>query len=191
MQCTHASAARPQPVFVEEPDIPTTVSILRGIKSKYESHHGVTITDGALVLAAKLAKRYIPSRRLPDSAIDLLDESAGANAPRSRDCTCLWSSAHVTSRHTHLASPQRTSASSWIRSPRSSTSWSASSYSLKWSRQPSRRRSRVTRRPSPASVSCAAGESSRCARVRPHHVPRAEKTKAELAECREELVRER
>ena len=81
---THANAVRPQPVFVEEPDIPTTVSILRGIKSKYESHHGVTITDGALVLAAKLAKRYIPSRRLPDSAIDLLDESAGAKAPRSR-----------------------------------------------------------------------------------------------------------
>lgn len=65
-----------QPVYVEEPSIPDTVSILRGLKPKYEAHHGVSISDAAIVLAAKLAKRYIPARRLPDSAIDLLDEAA-------------------------------------------------------------------------------------------------------------------
>jgi ATP-dependent Clp protease ATP-binding subunit ClpA len=55
--------------------VPTAVSILRGLKPRYEAHHGVSITDAAVVLAAKLAKRYIPGRRLPDSAIDLIDES--------------------------------------------------------------------------------------------------------------------
>lgn len=67
---------RVQPVIVDEPSVEDTVSILRGIKDKYQAHHGVIITDSALVLAAKLAKRYIPTRRLPDSAIDLLDEAA-------------------------------------------------------------------------------------------------------------------
>lgn len=63
-------------VMVEEPSVPDCVSILRGIREKYETHHGVHIQDAALVLAAQLAKQYIPSRRLPDSAIDLLDEAA-------------------------------------------------------------------------------------------------------------------
>lgn len=71
-----AFARRLQPVFVDEPDIPSTVSILRGLRQRYEAHHGVSIQDAALVLAAKLAKRYIPSRRLPDSAVDLIDEAA-------------------------------------------------------------------------------------------------------------------
>jgi ATP-dependent Clp protease ATP-binding subunit ClpB len=70
IESDEAFARRMQPVFVEEPDVPTAVSILRGIKTKYEAHHGVTITDSALVLAAKLAKRYITGRRLPDSAIE-------------------------------------------------------------------------------------------------------------------------
>lgn len=65
-----------QPVFVEEPSIEDTISILRGVKERYDLHHGVTIMDGALVSAAKLSARYLPDRRLPDKAIDLIDEAA-------------------------------------------------------------------------------------------------------------------
>ncbi|HYZ25049.1 MAG TPA: AAA family ATPase, partial [Rhodopila sp.] len=71
-----ALARRFQPVFVGEPSIEDTISILRGIKEKYELHHGVRITDGALVAAAALSKRYITDRFLPDKAIDLVDEAA-------------------------------------------------------------------------------------------------------------------
>ncbi|MDB1135184.1 ATP-dependent chaperone ClpB [Candidatus Anaplasma sp. TIGMIC] len=71
-----ALARRFQPVFVAEPSISDTVSILRGIKEKYELHHGIRITDGALVAAANLSSRYIPDRFLPDKAIDLIDEAA-------------------------------------------------------------------------------------------------------------------
>ena len=67
-----------QQVIVKEPTIPETISILRGLKEKYEVHHGVTITDSALVSAANLAGRYLTSRRLPDSAVDLIDEAAAA-----------------------------------------------------------------------------------------------------------------
>lgn len=73
-----AFARRMQPVFVEEPSVEETVSILRGIRDRYSAHHGVTILDAALVVAAKLAKRYIPTRRLPDSAIDLMDEACAS-----------------------------------------------------------------------------------------------------------------
>jgi len=65
-----------QPVFVGEPTVEDTVSILRGLKEKYELHHGVRITDGALVSAATLSNRYISDRFLPDKAIDLMDEAA-------------------------------------------------------------------------------------------------------------------
>jgi ATP-dependent Clp protease ATP-binding subunit ClpB len=65
-----------QPVFVGQPDIDDTVSILRGLKEKYEVHHGVRITDGAIVAAAQLSDRYISDRFLPDKAIDLIDEAA-------------------------------------------------------------------------------------------------------------------
>ena len=65
-----------QPVFVGEPTVADTVSILRGLKEKYELHHGVRITDGALVAAATLSNRYITDRFLPDKAIDLMDEAA-------------------------------------------------------------------------------------------------------------------
>ncbi|MET0270776.1 MAG: Clp protease N-terminal domain-containing protein, partial [Sphingomonas sp.] len=65
-----------QPVFVAEPTVEDTVSILRGLKEKYELHHGVRITDGALVAAATLSNRYITDRFLPDKAIDLMDEAA-------------------------------------------------------------------------------------------------------------------
>ncbi|MBV9655634.1 MAG: AAA family ATPase, partial [Acetobacteraceae bacterium] len=71
-----ALARRFQPVFVGEPSVEDTISILRGIKEKYETHHGVRITDGALVAAATLSNRYITDRFLPDKAIDLVDESA-------------------------------------------------------------------------------------------------------------------
>ncbi|MGQ0675541.1 MAG: ATP-dependent chaperone ClpB [Rhodospirillales bacterium] len=71
-----ALARRFQPVFVAEPTVEDTVSILRGLKEKYELHHGVRITDGAIVAAATLSHRYIQDRFLPDKAIDLIDEAA-------------------------------------------------------------------------------------------------------------------
>ena len=70
-----ALARRFQPVFVSEPTVEDTISILRGIKEKYELHHGVRITDSALVSAATLSNRYISDRFLPDKAIDLMDEA--------------------------------------------------------------------------------------------------------------------
>jgi len=71
-----ALARRFQPVFVNEPTVEDTISILRGLKEKYELHHGVRISDSALVAAATLSKRYITDRFLPDKAIDLMDEAA-------------------------------------------------------------------------------------------------------------------
>lgn len=65
-----------QPVFVGEPSVEDTINILRGIQEKYELHHGVTISDQAIVAAATLSYRYLPDRRLPDKAIDLIDEAA-------------------------------------------------------------------------------------------------------------------
>ncbi|PWE16792.1 ATP-dependent chaperone ClpB [Marinicauda salina] len=71
-----ALARRFQPVFVDEPSVEDTVSILRGLKEKYEVHHGVRISDSAIVAAATLSNRYITDRFLPDKAIDLMDEAA-------------------------------------------------------------------------------------------------------------------
>ncbi len=71
-----ALARRFQPVLVDEPSVEDTISILRGLKEKYELHHGVRITDSALVAAATLSHRYISDRFLPDKAIDLMDEAA-------------------------------------------------------------------------------------------------------------------
>jgi ATP-dependent Clp protease ATP-binding subunit ClpB len=71
-----ALARRFQPVFVNEPSVEDTISILRGLKEKYEVHHGVRITDAAIVAAAQLSHRYIADRFLPDKAIDLMDEAA-------------------------------------------------------------------------------------------------------------------
>jgi len=71
-----ALARRFQPVFVSQPTVEDSISILRGLKEKYELHHGVRITDGAIVAAATLSNRYITDRFLPDKAIDLMDESA-------------------------------------------------------------------------------------------------------------------
>ncbi|MFC3104755.1 ATP-dependent chaperone ClpB [Salinisphaera aquimarina] len=65
-----------QKVMVDEPDLEDTIAILRGLKERYEVHHGVDITDGAIIAAAKLSQRYITDRKLPDKAIDLIDEAA-------------------------------------------------------------------------------------------------------------------
>ncbi len=71
-----ALARRFQPVFIEEPTVEDTVSILRGLKEKYEVHHGIRISDAAIVASAQLSNRYITDRFLPDKAIDLMDEAA-------------------------------------------------------------------------------------------------------------------
>ncbi|MCH7889730.1 MAG: AAA family ATPase, partial [Proteobacteria bacterium] len=71
-----ALARRFQPVYIAEPTVEDTISIVRGLKEKYELHHGVRITDGAIVAAATLSSRYITDRFLPDKAIDLVDEAA-------------------------------------------------------------------------------------------------------------------
>jgi ATP-dependent Clp protease ATP-binding subunit ClpB len=71
-----ALARRFQPVFVDEPSVDDTISILRGLKEKYEAHHGVRISDTAIVSAVRLSERYITDRFLPDKAIDLMDEAA-------------------------------------------------------------------------------------------------------------------
>ena len=73
-----------QPVYVDEPSVEDTVSILRGLKQRYETHHGIQITDSALVAAANLSNRYITDRFLPDKAIDLIDE-ASARLAMERD----------------------------------------------------------------------------------------------------------
>ena len=73
-----ALARRFQPVLVEEPTIEDTIAVLRGIKEKYELHHGIRITDNALIAAARLSAQYIPQRFLPDKAIDLIDEATAA-----------------------------------------------------------------------------------------------------------------
>jgi ATP-dependent Clp protease ATP-binding subunit ClpB len=65
-----------QPVYVDEPSVEETISILRGLKERYEVHHGVRITDPAVIAAATLSSRYITDRHLPDKAIDLIDEAA-------------------------------------------------------------------------------------------------------------------
>ena len=65
-----------QPVQVEEPSVEDTIAILRGLKERYETHHGVQIQDNAIVAAATLSKRYISERFLPDKAVDLVDEAA-------------------------------------------------------------------------------------------------------------------
>ena len=65
-----------QKVLVNEPTVEDSIAILRGLKERYEVHHGVTITDSAIVAAATLSQRYITDRQLPDKAIDLIDEAA-------------------------------------------------------------------------------------------------------------------
>ncbi len=71
-----ALSRRFQPIYIDEPSIEDTISILRGLKEKYEIHHGISISDQAVIAAAKLSARYIANRKLPDKAIDLIDEAA-------------------------------------------------------------------------------------------------------------------
>ena len=73
-----ALARRFQPIFVNEPSISETINILRGLKEKYELHHGVQVMDKAIISAVKLSDRYISERFLPDKAIDLIDEAASS-----------------------------------------------------------------------------------------------------------------
>jgi ATP-dependent Clp protease ATP-binding subunit ClpB len=73
-----ALTRRFQPVYIEEPTPDDTATILRGLKERYELHHGVHITDGSIVAAVSLSSRYISDRFLPDKAIDLIDEAASA-----------------------------------------------------------------------------------------------------------------
>ncbi|MDZ4285845.1 MAG: AAA family ATPase, partial [Candidatus Sungbacteria bacterium] len=88
-----ALARRFQPVYVDEPSVEDTIAILRGLKPKYEAHHGIKITDAALVAAAQLSSRYITERFLPDKAVDLMDEAASSlrldmdSVPKSLDDT--------------------------------------------------------------------------------------------------------
>ena len=86
-----ALARRFLTVFVSEPTVEDTVSILRGLKDKYEVHHGIRISDSAIVSAAQLSNRYITDRFLPDKAIDLMDEAASRcllyTSPSPRDAT--------------------------------------------------------------------------------------------------------
>lgn len=107
-----------QQVLVKEPSVQETISILRGLKERYEVHHGVTITDGAIVNAATLASRYLTARRLPDSAIDLIDEAASAvrvereSAPEALDTLDrklrqLLIETHALEREKDLASKER------------------------------------------------------------------------------------
>ena len=71
-----ALSRRFQPIYIDEPSIEDTISILRGLKEKYEIHHGISISDNAIIASAKLSSRYITGRKLPDKAIDLIDEAA-------------------------------------------------------------------------------------------------------------------
>ena len=71
-----ALTRRFQTVLVDEPSVEDTIAILRGLKSKYEVHHGVRITDASLIAASTLASRYLSERKMPDKAIDLIDEAA-------------------------------------------------------------------------------------------------------------------
>ena len=73
-----------QKVLIEEPTVEDTIAILRGLKERYEVHHGVEITDPAIVAAATLSHRYISDRQLPDKAIDLIDEAGFAHSHRNR-----------------------------------------------------------------------------------------------------------
>ena len=79
-----------QPIVVDQPSVEDTISILRGLRERYEVHHGVRITDSALVAAAVLSNRYITERFLPDKAIDLVDESAAGSGWRWTPCRPSW-----------------------------------------------------------------------------------------------------
>jgi ATP-dependent Clp protease ATP-binding subunit ClpA len=108
-----------QPVYVGEPNVAETIAILRGLKERYEVHHGVRIQDSALVAAATLSHRYISDRFLPDKAIDLMDEAAAGSGSRSTACR------RRSTRSSARSSSSRSSARPWARRrtrPRASAS---------------------------------------------------------------------
>ena len=123
-----------QPVYVGEPSVEDTIAILRGLKEKYEVHHGVRITDGAIVAAAELSNRYIADRFLPDKAIDLIDEAASRlrieidSMPTEIDTVDApahaapdrGAGAHARRRTRRASSGSRRCAPRWRRSTRSS-----------------------------------------------------------------------
>jgi len=112
-----------QPVMIEEPSVSDTIAILRGLKDKYEVHHGIRIRDGALVAAARLSHRYIPQRQLPDKAIDLVDEAASRLKMEIESVPTPFlrsSAARSTSRVMTRRSSARTIASPGSGCPRSS-----------------------------------------------------------------------
>jgi ATP-dependent Clp protease ATP-binding subunit ClpB len=93
-------------VLVNEPSVPETISILRGIREKYEVHHGVRILDGALIAAATLAQRYLTARRLPDSAIDLVDEACARCVYLSWHFNTTFSTLTISVRVTRETAPE-------------------------------------------------------------------------------------
>ncbi len=105
-----------QPVLVGEPSVADTIAILRGLKEKYEVHHGVRITDNALVAAATLSDRYIGDRFLPDKAIDLVDEAASGCGSRSTACrrkSTRWSAGSCSSRSSARPCSRRRTRPGW------------------------------------------------------------------------------
>jgi len=88
LQVYFSGDSRFQPVLVDQPTVEDTISILRGLKERFEAHHGVTIADNALVSASVLSNRYITERFLSDKAIDLVDEAC-AKLRNSSVCACL------------------------------------------------------------------------------------------------------
>ena len=76
-----------QPIYVAQPSVEDTIAILRGLKERYEVHHGVKIKDSAIIAAAMLSHRYISDRFLPDKAVDLIDEAGFKAEDRDRQCS--------------------------------------------------------------------------------------------------------
>ena len=116
-----------QPVMVGEPSVEDTIAILRGLKERYEVHHGVRIQDAAIIAAATLSHRYIADRFLPDKAIDLIDEAASRPAHRDRLDAHRdrrpWSAASSSSRSSTRRSRRRRTRPRWRAARRSSASW--------------------------------------------------------------------
>jgi ATP-dependent Clp protease ATP-binding subunit ClpA len=107
-----------QKVLVDEPNVQDTIAILRGLKERYEVHHGVTITDPAIVAAATLSHRYITDRQIPDKAIDLIDEAAS----RTGACRSSSGASSRPSKRSNRRPPCCATRSPRKRSPRSSPS---------------------------------------------------------------------
>ena len=154
-----------QPIYVGEPSLEGTIAILRGLKERYEAHHGVTITDAALIAAATLSDRYIADRFLPDKAIDLVDEAASrvshrAAAP-SRPRSTRSSAASSSSRSSRSPSARtRPRPSAATRSRRSSPSCASRSPACAPSGSARRSRPRATASCASASTRPAASSSA-------------------------------